>query len=481
MHPIAKPFLIALGAILLLWAAGVLLANIYLQSSAVQDRLRDAISRHAGMPAKIRQSYYTPWSGVTLSGIALQPTDAVGKPFLEAKSLEASVVFFELLKGRIVVKHISLESPAIEIRQASKPAPQAAPEPLPADSMEAVEVPLPGPSLVQKELPPRATPAAGEKSAEAPKIVIEAFRVDNGRALFFDSKGDKILELEGIFLDAKPAGDQRISGTYRIERGVVWNSIRPRTFAGRFEWDHGRLTLPDFQAVLADGNLSGQFEWQPDKTFAMATQLEGVSLKTLANDAGLDAEGTQGQLFGKLVLGGIADQPATFQGSAEASLVEARMEPIELIRQFGEILRVNELQVLELQAAEAAFTIRDEKVLVDRLVLASANFMIDATGETAFTGALDLDARLHVNEKMRKETRGFIGKNFKPSETEGFVHMPFSVTGTLARPKSDLLDKVVGLRIGQDVGGLLKNLLRMPQKQKQKPSPTPTPEAAPTP
>jgi hypothetical protein len=55
--------------------------------------------------------------------------------------------------------------------------------------------------------------------------------------------------------------------------------------------------------------------------------------------------------------------------------------------------------------------------------------------------------------------------------------MPFSITGSLARPKSDLLDKMVGLRIGQDVGGLLKNLLRTPQKPKNKP----TAEASPAP
>ena len=474
MHPIAKPLLIALGGLFLLWAGAVLLANIYLQSGAVQERLRDAISRQAGMPAKIRQTYYTPWSGVTLSGIALLHAETVGNPFFEAKSLKASVVFSDLLKGRITVRHISLESPAIEIRQvAQSPTPPPAAEPVPDDTFEAVEGPLPGPELVQTEIPPRAKPVQGEKSAEAPRIVVEAFRVDNGRAVFFDSKGAKTLELDGIFVDAKPEGDHRFSGNYRIERGVVWNSLRPRAFAGRFEWDHGRLSLPDLRADLAGGQLTAQVEWQPDQTFAAATSLEAVSLKTLATDAGLEADGTQGQLFGRLVLGGTAGQPASFAGSAEASLLEARMEPIELIRQLGELLRVDELRMLELKAAEAAFTIRDEKVLVDRLLLASENFMIDASGETAFTGALDLDARLHVNEKMRRDTRGLIGKNFQPSETEGYTHLPFSVTGTLARPKSDLLDKFVGLKIGQDVGGLLKNLLRMPQKQKAKPAPEP--------
>lgn len=479
MHPIAKPLLIALGGLFLLWAGAVLLANIYLQSEAVQERLRDAISRNTGMPAKIGQTYYTPWSGVTLSSIALLREEPVGNPFLEAKSLKASVVFSDLLKGRITVRHIALETPSLEIRQpAAAVSTPTMPEPIPVENLEAVEVPLPGPTLVQKETTPVPSPTTEEKSAEAPKISVEAFRVQNGRAVFFDSKGAKTLELDGIFVDAKPEGDRRFSGTYRIERGIVWNTLRPRSFAGRFEWDNGRLNLPDLSADLAEGRLTAQLEWQPDQTFAMATNIESVSLKTLATDAGLDAEGTQGQLFGKLVLGGTAGQPASFVGSAEASLLEARMEPIELIRQLGELLRVDELRMLELKAAKAAFTIRDEKILVDRMLLASENFMIDATGETAFTGTLDLDARIHVNEKMRRETRGLIGKNFKTSETEGYSHMPFSVTGTLARPKSDLLDKVVGLRIGQDVGGLLKNLLRMPQKQKAKPTPTPAAEAS---
>jgi hypothetical protein len=146
------------------------------------------------------------------------------------------------------------------------------------------------------------------------------------------------------------------------------------------------------------------------------------------------------------------------------------MEPIELIRQLGELLRVDELRMLALKNAEAVFSIRDSRVIVEELQLTSENLMIDATGNAGFNGDLDLSARLHVNDKLRKETRGLLGKNFQPSEAEGYTHMPFTITGSLDRPKSDLLDKMVGLQIGQDVGGLLKNLLRTPKKKKNKPA-----------
>jgi hypothetical protein len=78
-----------------------------------------------------------------------------------------------------------------------------------------------------------------------------------------------------------------------------------------------------------------------------------------------------------------------------------------------------------------------------------------------------------VNEKLRRETRGLVGSNFKPSEIQGYTHMPFKIGGTTAKPTTDLLDKVVGARIGQDLGGFLKNLFRMPQNKKTK-APTPT-------
>jgi hypothetical protein len=73
-----------------------------------------------------------------------------------------------------------------------------------------------------------------------------------------------------------------------------------------------------------------------------------------------------------------------------------------------------------------------------------------------------------------------MGSKFQASDRVGYAQMPFSITGNMTRPKSDLLDKLVGVRLGDDVGGLLKNLLRIPKKEKKKkkdnqPAATPAP------
>ena len=55
------------------------------------------------------------------------------------------------------------------------------------------------------------------------------------------------------------------------------------------------------------------------------------------------------------------------------------------------------------------------------------------------------------------------------------VYGDFSVTGSLSRPKTDLLDKLTGIRIGQDLGGLIKNLFRPAPAKPDPDAATPTP------
>ena len=258
--------------------------------------------------------------------------------------------------------------------------------------------------------------------------------------------------------------------------------MRQKDITGQFEYHNGDLKITNLQAAWANGTVKGEFEISntPEAFFTASLTAENVTLQKLAEDAGFTAEGTQGLLFAKANLQGIPGQPESFTGEASANLTEARMQPIDPLRQLGELLRINELRMLELQNAQTALTIRDGKILVDRLELETANLLMDASGQALFDGSLDLDARFHVTQKLLKESLGFMGSKFQTSDREGYAHMPFSITGSMSRPKSDLLDKLVGIRLGDDVGGLLKNLLRMPKKEKKKKDTKPAATPAPT-
>jgi hypothetical protein len=83
---------------------------------------------------------------------------------------------------------------------------------------------------------------------------------------------------------------------------------------------------------------------------------------------------------------------------------------------------------------------------------------------------MNLDARLLFNLKLQQQLRGVLGKNLVDSEDPDYRQIAFTVTGRIDNPKTDLLDKLIGAKIGQDVGGILINILRpsAPQKPEDK-------------
>ena len=497
MRSIAKPILIITGIIFVLCAAVVLCLNIYLQSAGVQLKLRQAVSRATGFEPVISQTYYTPWSGLTVSGIKIPQAENSKKPLLAVRSMKCRLSLPSLLQGRIVIKDVTFEQPSLLVVQGQsgvwpsgsalpfqdfdkKP---AVPRPPPQDAGIA-KLPTSDTQPTSHQTPPSLAPAA-EPAKEMPvrtkRLLVENIQIHEGKAFFYPAQG-RPIRLEGLEAEGKISPDSSATGIFRIKTAAFSEMARCTDITGNFEYQDGHLKITDIQGSWAQGTLKGALEISkmPTPFFTGSLAAENVSLQKLAEEAGFTAEGTQGFLFAKTNLQGIPGQPESFTGEASASLTEARMQPIDPLRQLGELLRINELRILELRNAQTALTIRDGKILVDRLELESSNLLVDATGQAGLDGSLDLDARFHVTQKLLKDSLGFMGSKFQTSDREGYSHMPFSITGTMTRPKSDLLDKLVGVRLGDDVGGLLKNLLRMPKKEKKKKEPKPAASPAPT-
>jgi len=497
VHSIAKPILIIAGIIFILCATVILCLNIYLQSAGVQLKLRQAVYRATGFEPVISQTYYTPWSGLTVSGIKIPQADNAKKPLLAMRSVKCRMSLAALLQGRLLIKDITFEQPSLLVVQGQSglwPGGSALPfqdlekKPSvirqPAKDAKTAQKPTPDATPTPQEAPPPAVPSTQPEKEmpvrEAP-VLVENIRIREGQAFFYPAQG-RPIRLEGCAAEGKASPNGSTSGVFRIKTAAFAELARCSDITGKFEYHDGRLKITEIQAVWAQGKVRGSFEISktPGPFFAASLAAENVSLQKLAEDAGFNAEGTQGFLFAKTSLQGIPGQPESFTGEASANLTEARMQPIDPLRQLGELLRINELRVLELRNAQTALTIRDGKILVERLELESTNLLMDASGEARFDGSLDLNARFHVTQKLLKDSLGFMVSKFQPSDREGYAHMPFSINGTMSRPKSDLLDKIVGVRLGDDVGGLLKNLLRMPKKEKKKKENKPAATPAPT-
>jgi hypothetical protein len=101
-----------LAAGFLVAAAIVLLCiNLSLQSSGVEQRIRDAALRSLGTEVQIRSTMYTPWSGLVLRGISVADPTNANLNIVEATALRVRFSFVPLLKNRFVITECTLFEP----------------------------------------------------------------------------------------------------------------------------------------------------------------------------------------------------------------------------------------------------------------------------------------------------------------------------------------------------------------------------------
>ena len=140
---------------------------------------------------------------------------------------------------------------------------------------------------------------------------------------------------------------------------------------------------------------------------------------------------------------------------------------------------------LDLQQASADFRVGEGKVYVDELLLRSPNLKLIARGEVRLDSTLKLGARLVINERISRQLPAFVETNFQAGDEPGTRYIDFAVTGTLAKPKTDLLDRILGKKIQKEVGSIFQNIFggkRKPEKKEKekKPKSSPAPSASPT-
>ena len=141
---------------------------------------------------------------------------------------------------------------------------------------------------------------------------------------------------------------------------------------------------------------------------------------------------------------GKTTDPDALSGNGEIFLHDGQLRQYNLLVTLGQLFQIEELTQLHLDQAEAKYHLAPGVVTIDELVLRSANIHLSATGTVSFRGKLRLNSRLAINEKIRAQLFKPIRANFQPTEESGYSAVEFEVTGTLERPKTNLLEKVVG-------------------------------------
>jgi type II secretion system protein N len=503
---VSRILVTALGAILGMAVLILIGANMFVQSKGTQARIQQELSQRLDTPIKVRRISVTPWAGLKLSGITIPQTQpGVPSDFLTAKTFRLRIRFSSLFAQRLVIKEISLINPDVVWAQNADgkwrlPSRPPSPEKEVVASAPAaepvVEQPLvPGaeptpevPAATLTAQPPVATEIETKAASFTPEI--QRVKLTRGRFRFLDQK------LKGVatFDQVDFRSDFRAATDLRGKITIGKTSLRDRFFLQQLEspliYDPTVLDFSQITARAGDGEITGRFTMQPqtqDSPFTVSIKFRDVQADRIISEAGGVLGTVTGKLEGYLNASGTTADPNALSGEGEIILRDGQVRQYSLLVALGQLLQIQELQQLHLDQAQVKYHIDPGVVTIDELVFRSENIRLSAKGTVSFEGELQLESQLAVNEKMRSQLFRALRENFRPIDEPGYTAVGFQVSGTVGRPKTNLVDKLIGRDL-KDLSSVISGLMGggKSEKKKKKPAeeaaavtPTPVEEASP--
>lgn len=513
-----RVLLLAAGAILAMVAAVLLAVNLYVQSQGTQARIQQELTQRLGTTLHIRRISVTPWSGLKLTGITMpQEPGSIAGEFLKAETFRLRIRFLSLFEQRLVITEVSLVRPnvvwaqnasgkwrlpsTVIAPQASPPSITSAPPPSPPATSDApaaapqssADAGATAPAMHEtRAVPPKQATTTDTLMPVEPETAepftpeVRRVALKDGNFHFLDANGKPVATFERVNFNSNFRSGSALRGNATI--GKI--SLRDRFFLEQLQsalrYDASSLDLTQITARCADGEINGDFKIDPadpGSPFNVTVNFHGVQADRVVTDAGGPAGMVQGRLEGKLAAVGKTSDADALSGAGEIYLRDGQVRQYSLLVAVGELLQLDELKQLRFNDARVKYHINPGVVTIDELLFTSANVRLSANGTVGFDGKLHLDSQLAINEKIRNHLFRGIRDNFQPIDEPGFSAVAFQVDGTVEKPKSNLMGKVVGGDL-KGIGGLIDTFLgggKTDRAKKKKPADnesSPPPDAA---
>jgi hypothetical protein len=504
--------LVALGALIALAAVLLVGVNLYVQSQGAQAKIQQELSRSLGVPLKIRSMSVTPWGGLELSGITISQTSSGDGPkhFLEAKTFRLRVRFLSLFSRRLVIKEVSLINPRVvwpqdaqrkwRLPSAQKARSSAvATKQVPAISQTKVDAEVVQTNTISAATATASVPSppqitvknkpAGREPALTVAPEVRRVSIKNGDFTFLDQAGRLIASFTGVDFRTNIRSASALHGETKIARISLRDRFLLDDLRSPLRYEPDVLELSKITARVADGEVNGYFAIQPeaeDSPFTTSVNFHDVLADQIVGNAGGPKGMVKGKLEGTFQASGKTGDPDALTGKGEIFLREGRVQQYRLLVLLGQVLQIEELQELHLEQAEAKYHLTPGLATIDELTLRSPNIRLTASGTVAFDGTLRLNSQLAINERVRGQLFRAIRDNFHPIDEPGYSAIEFQVGGTIDRPGTNLVERLVGRDISSMLNSFLGGKKDRPKKKKKAleetitagPSPSASPEEA---
>jgi hypothetical protein len=427
---VSKSTLGRIGTVVGVLFGFLLLSECVLRVALSERRLREGVSKATGMAVQFEHCSVGMIGGVSLRGV----TATNGK----GDSLSAQLVFvrpdlWACLSGRLKFVEVRvLDVRFVRLESAAK-APEAA-------------------TVVK----PEGTAAGGGSGILKVFGMAKRVSLSNVAVDWMKANGSARAQIEGVEFRYEEKGPGEGSGELSAQRGVWQELLAVEALHTRLNLKGEQLSLQDFTAQCGGGRLDGggSVSFGQNLHFDVRLSADAVDLEKMSQE--LPSLRVSGLADGRFEMEGLAQQQQTWVGAGELTVEKGMFKGLGVLQMLGQIFQVQELAQLRARKAHSKIRIADKKVWLDGLEIDAGDIQLTAPGMVDFRRALSLQAQISMPEQMiRGKALQLFGKRFSSVDGAGRRSLGFQVTGTLDKPQTDLLEKLVGDNLGAVVGGAL--------------------------
>jgi hypothetical protein len=245
-------------------------------------------------------------------------------------------------------------------------------------------------------------------------------------------------------------------------KNIAVNNIAIDEFYLDLRMDRGVISTHRFSARLYEGLFNGSLKvdlLEKGRPFSIGYALKDSDLKMLSKDLDLKKKDIAGSLSSKLFLKGYLNSPDSLRGSGWITITDGRLWESPLLGGVIELLRAPMLKSVVFEEAAGNIVVENKKVSTDDLTFYSESVNIRAKGSVGFDQNLDFVLSTNMTQDLVEGSSDFSRVANILLKQAGNYMGSIKVSGTIKNPKYKLDVKPVRKIFGNQLKGLLQNIL----------------------
>jgi AsmA-like C-terminal region len=455
--------LLFIGVILALVAAGgIWWVNQYVHSVEFSDKVKAQAGKLAGVPVNFKSINWDMMKGLTIDGLEMRnevPNEQPG--ILQVKEVRLRYNWKALLNRHFEITEFDLVEPALLLGQQPNGG-YRLPVVIAAENKEA-----------RAENQQAAEQPPGEKQP-ALVLVVHEVKIEKGHLEIKYADGSYsllCLEINGNAIDTNSSSENlSLQGTLNIAEAQFASKVKVTAVHTPFSYKNGVLNFSAIEASAYKGKVNGTFEgnlFDPKISYTLKLDVQDCDVNDLLGSAFQKPGVVSGKLDAKTLWLGTASDPLGVSGKGSLEVRNGQVINLPAFKNLAQMLGgISAIAQPDFSECKMEYTVGDQTMNVQTLVLKSALFDLTGSGKIKFDSSLDMPLQAGLNPEIARQVPQIVG-NFLTQRADGYTVIPFTVTGTVAEPKVDLAIKQENMVNG--AAGLIQQFIK-PNNDTQQPN-----------